>query len=251
MASRQQPEFRGTVIRRAQTGEFRYSETYYPPGARISAHSHTHWYLCFVRRGCYEEIFDGRKRFCQPWTVAAHPAGETHSEHFLGSPTYSFNVEGPGEWNRPTVFLGGSAGHIAGELYTAFQSAHSDAMQSLSWELMDAMRSPQQLRPEPTWLRMAREYMEDLLPESPQLTGIAAMIGVTPAHLATAFRRAHGCTAGDYLRKRRVERACRLLTQKLPLATVAADCGFCDQSHFTRTFLQVMGVTPAAYRKML
>ncbi|MBI4902442.1 MAG: helix-turn-helix transcriptional regulator [Acidobacteria bacterium] len=239
-------------MRRAQSGEFRFSETYYPPGAQLPAHSHHHWYLCFVRRGCYEETFDGCKRFCQPWTVAAHPAGETHSERFLGSPTYSFNVEGPGEWHRPAVVLGGEAARIAAELYQAFTEDNREALESLSLELLAEMQgSAEPLRSEPSWLRMARECIEDMLPQSMQLSGVATMVGVKPAHLATAFRRVHGCTAGDYLRRLRVEQACRLLAQKGQLAEIALDCGFCDQSHFTRTFHQMIGVTPAAYRNML
>ncbi len=252
MQQNQQREFQGSVVRRVEAGAFRFSETYYPAGAFLPAHSHNRWYLCFVRRGCYEETFDGRTRFCQPFTVAGHPAGETHSERFRDTPTYSFNLEGPGDLRRPTVLLGGEPAQLAAELYQAFSNGNRESLESLSWELLALTESTgKPLRGEPAWLTIARQYIEDLLPQSLQLAAIAAMVQVKPAHLATAFRRVHGCTAGEYLLRLRIERACRQLAHNTSLADIALDCGFCDQSHLTRTFRQRMGVTPAAYRAML
>jgi AraC family transcriptional regulator len=48
----------------------------------------------------------------------------------------------------------------------------------------------------------------------------------------------------------RVERAARLLRDTaMPLADVAAACGFCDQSHLARSFRHVLGCTPSDYRR--
>lgn len=245
------PTFQGAVVRRAKHQEFRYSETFYPAGTELPAHSHSHWYLCFVRRGCYEENVDGQRRFCQPFTVAVHPAGETHSERFLQSPTYSFNVEGPGEWQHPAAVLGGDTARVAAELYRAFRSRNRECLQSLSWELLAQLDGSEPLRREPSWLRVAREYLQDHSQQSCELSDAAQAAGVKPTHLATAFRRVHGCTAGDYLRRIRVQRACQQLARQSSLADVALSCGFYDQSHFTRTFHEIMGLTPAAYRELL
>jgi transcriptional regulator GlxA family with amidase domain len=49
--------------------------------------------------------------------------------------------------------------------------------------------------------------------------------------------------------QRRVEVAKDLmLAEPMPLAQVAAACGFADQSHFTRTFASLTGLTPARWR---
>jgi AraC family transcriptional regulator len=70
-------------------------------------------------------------------------------------------------------------------------------------------------------------------------------------HLAKAFRRIEGQTAGEYLQRLRVRAACdRLRNSDDSLANLAADYGFADQSHFTRTFRKIVGVTPAAFRNV-
>jgi AraC-like DNA-binding protein len=52
-----------------------------------------------------------------------------------------------------------------------------------------------------------------------------------------------------YLRRLRMQTACQLLvTSRLALAQVADRCGFADQSHFTRDFRSLTGMTPRAYR---
>jgi AraC-like DNA-binding protein len=81
------------------------------------------------------------------------------------------------------------------------------------------------------------------------LRDIAAASGVHPSHLATAFRRAFGCTVGEVKRQRRMARAINLLARDTPLAEIAAACGFADQSHFTREFRRAVGTTPANFRR--
>ena len=50
-----------------------------------------------------------------------------------------------------------------------------------------------------------------------------------------------------YLTQVRIERAKTLLTEGLPPAHVAAETGFVDQSHFTKRFKRIVGVTPGQY----
>jgi AraC family transcriptional regulator len=91
--------------------------------------------------------------------------------------------------------------------------------------------------------------LHERLPEAPALSGIAAEVGVHPAHLAHEFRRFYGTTAGEYLRRIRVEHAARVVAQTaLPLSEVAAAAGFYDQSHFSNAFKRATGATPGQYR---
>jgi AraC family transcriptional regulator len=74
---------------------------------------------------------------------------------------------------------------------------------------------------------------------------------VHPVYLACAFRRHYRSTVGEYVRRLRVEFACRELSAtRAPLAQVALAAGFADQSQFSRTFKRVVGLTPTEYRKM-
>jgi len=73
-----------------------------------------------------------------------------------------------------------------------------------------------------------------------------------PPSLARAFRRRYGCTVGEYVRRLRIEFACRELAgSEKPLASIAQNAGFFDQSHFSKTFKLLTGQSPAAYRKLL
>jgi len=95
----------------------------------------------------------------------------------------------------------------------------------------------------------ARELIEGAAPGAITLTTVAAALGMHPVHVASAFRRAHGCSVGQYARRLRLEQACRrLATSGATLGEVAADSGFYDQSHMTREFRRTLRTTPARYR---
>jgi AraC-like DNA-binding protein len=59
----------------------------------------------------------------------------------------------------------------------------------------------------------------------------------------------YGTTAGAYLRGIHVQRAADALAHpSAPLAQIALEAGFADQSHFTRVFRTASGVTPQRWR---
>ena len=54
----------------------------------------------------------------------------------------------------------------------------------------------------------------------------------------------------QWLQHRRLERAKQALEKSsASLSAIAVDCGFADQSHFTRTFSRAVGVSPGAWRR--
>lgn len=99
------------------------------------------------------------------------------------------------------------------------------------------------------WLERVREQIDDEFRWSHTLESLARSVGVHHVHLARDFRRRFGCTVGHYIRQRRVEFAChRLTASRDPLSEIALDAGFADQSHFTNTFRQLVGMTPGVFR---
>src|SRR5262249_9386728 len=105
--------------------------------------------------------------------------------------------------------------------------------------------------PSPRWLDRVHEVLRVRFAGSLSLGEIAASVGISADHLARSFRRCHGCTVGEYVRRLRVEFACRqLVASEVPLVQLALDAGFTDQSHFTRTFKHHTGMTPAAFRNL-
>jgi AraC-like DNA-binding protein len=78
----------------------------------------------------------------------------------------------------------------------------------------------------------------------------AAWISVRPEARSSRFRQVYGQSIGDYVRRRRLEHAARLLcSTEATAAAIAVECGFADQSHLTRLFRRRFGVTPSAYRR--
>src|SRR5262249_41015038 len=103
----------------------------------------------------------------------------------------------------------------------------------------------------PRRLQQARDYLHAHFTQSLSLDAIAAAVCVHSAHLTRAFRQHHHCTPGEYVRHLRVDYACHLLsTSETPLSHIALQTGFADQSHFSRTFKTLTGMTPAQFRNM-
>lgn len=104
---------------------------------------------------------------------------------------------------------------------------------------------------EPTAVRRARELIHARLREDISLAELAQAAGLSPFHLARVFERATGLPPHAYLVQERVRVARDMLAGPLPLAQVAAEAGFADQSHLTRAFKRRYGLTPGRYRKIV
>lgn len=96
-----------------------------------------------------------------------------------------------------------------------------------------------------------RDRLADHLVSIPSLTELSTMAGVSRYQLLRRFERAYGMTPFRWQRQVRVERARVLIARQSPLAQVAAECGFADQSHMTRAFTEHFGFTPGAWAATL
>jgi len=104
----------------------------------------------------------------------------------------------------------------------------------------------------PRWLQQAKDLLQAQFTEHLTLAEVAQNVGVHPVHLAQMFHKSYRSTVGDYLRRLRIEYACReLASSETPIVEIALAAGFCDQSHFTRTFKRSTGMAPSQYRESL
>ncbi|MFM0597731.1 MULTISPECIES: helix-turn-helix domain-containing protein [Paraburkholderia] len=82
------------------------------------------------------------------------------------------------------------------------------------------------------------------------LEEIASACNLSRSYFIRAFRETTDRTPHQWLVERRIDRARDLLKHSdAPLSEIAIACGFADQSHFTRTFSQLVGAPPGTWRR--
>jgi PAS domain S-box-containing protein len=82
-----------------------------------------------------------------------------------------------------------------------------------------------------------------------KVADLADAAGMTPTQLERALRKTVGMSPKQLLIRTRLDEAIhRLDDTDLPIATIAGECGFYDQSQFTRQFQRAVGLAPGAYR---
>ncbi|MFM8415294.1 MAG: helix-turn-helix domain-containing protein [Planctomycetota bacterium] len=93
-------------------------------------------------------------------------------------------------------------------------------------------------------------YIDEHLRIAPSLAEMALMVGLSPSHFAKKFRLSTGLSLHRFINRRRLRRAFELLkSPTASLADISLDLGFSSQSHFTRLFSLITGMTPAKYAK--
>jgi AraC family transcriptional regulator len=235
-----------------EAGRFAVSDVSFPPERRLPWHAHPHGCIAVVVEGAVRKRFAHAEDVAADGTVVTMPPEELHEDVFGRDGARIVVVETDEGVDAVTSFRDWTATHLA--LRIAGELADPDpltplAVEGLALELAVASRrGPAAVRPT-KWLEAARELLHDRFLEPPSAEEVAAQVGVHPGHLARAFRAHYGESLGGYVRKLRLEWAAeRLVRTEEPLAGLAFDAGFVDQSHFTRAFKKQFGLTPARYR---
>jgi AraC-like DNA-binding protein len=110
-------------------------------------------------------------------------------------------------------------------------------------------RAPHHRRPSAA-VRIARDYIEaHATSEVIRLSTLTALTGVGPFRLIRLFNRTMGLSPYAYVKQLRVRRAQVLLQAGFPVVQAAYAGGFSDQSHLTRMFKSVLGMTPGMYAR--
>lgn len=92
--------------------------------------------------------------------------------------------------------------------------------------------------------------LDEHLSSAPSTAEMALLVGMSPSHFARKFRRSTGLSLHRFTNRRRIRQPLDLLRHDgTPLAILSARLGFSSQSHFTRLFSALTGMTPARYRR--
>lgn len=103
----------------------------------------------------------------------------------------------------------------------------------------------------PSQEQKAKALLSADLTQEPSVSDVANGCGLSTGRFVRAFRLTTGMPPHRWLRQHRVDRAKELLFgSNLSLAQISYDCGFSDQSHFTRVFSTAVGVTPGTWRRL-
>ena len=149
---------------------------------------------------------------------------------------------------RDELLQGEPGGRLLAESAAAMMAVHLLRRNSTLSEPMPRTRGGALA---PWRLRRAVELVEASLDRQVGLSELASAAGLSEGHFARAFRAATGESPYAYAVRHRLERAQALLMSQpdLPVAEVAAACGFADQAHLTTAFRRITGLPPAAWRR--
>lgn len=99
-------------------------------------------------------------------------------------------------------------------------------------------------------MRSVLEWIDRHLGDEITNAALARQVGLGESYFRHVFGDAFGVTPSHYVQQRRLDRARELLTvTTVPIAHIAAECGFASQSYLTTCFKARHGVTPARYRR--
>jgi AraC family transcriptional regulator len=199
-------------------------------------------------------------------TIVFNPAGTYHADHFEGQGAFiglsladatSRRLHELDLPDRPTRIGGPLSEGIVGQLMRAVHAGHAErddlVVDALCYEMLGQLeRGDARGHRFPKWLRAAADYLRDGGEACGGVEAAARAVGVHPVHLARGFRRHYRCTPGEFRRAHQVGKAASLLAgSRLPVARVAAECSFADQSHLVRSFRRHFGMSPRQFRGQL
>jgi AraC family transcriptional regulator len=241
-------------IRRRVVGDYRISEIAFAGGTTLRRHAHPRSCFAVVIAGAVMKTYRSTTDEADRSTLIVMPAEEAHVDSFAAQGASIVVVESAWEVTTAAALRDWGAAVIAHRIRRelADPDAFSDlALEGLALELASLTgRAVARTESRARWLDAAIEILDDQFRDPPSATKLAAMVGVNPSHLARSFRARFGESIGSYARNVRLDWAAGVIAHtEAPLARIACEAGFADQSHFTRAFAPRFGVAPGRYRQ--
>lgn len=242
----------------------------------VPRHWHEEYQLCLIEAGIGDLSYRGAAHPTPPASLFVVHPGETHSNRSFQTSgcTYRTILLDPGVLSSAaTGLFGRECGApffrtpvlFDRDLISAFTALHvalaacvstlerETRLQMFAADLVGRHGQPRQclpkaLRRQPG-VRRACEYLMEHCVENVLLETLAGVVGLSPFHFSRVFCEQIGMPPHAFQMQARVARAKALLMQAKPIAQVAVETGFADQSHLTRCFKRLVGVTPGRYRQ--
>jgi AraC family transcriptional regulator len=257
--------FIGDACRTLKTEWFSFAETKATLSGRdVPPHIHTSSHFLAIVKGAYITEAPNRKGACGPGTVIFTPMGTAHHDRFQSPGGCFLTITPNADIARqlddlfPVPMVCDIPGIRKATVDTTESLRRNDAVsraaaEGAAFELIAQLTPPweRESRHPPSWVMRARSMIADCCTTEISVYSLAKAVDVHPIHLARVFRRHFFLSPAEYLRRCRIQKARQLiLDSSLPLADVAAEVGFSDQSHFTNAFKRETGMTPGVYRRL-
>lgn len=251
-------DYTGAVIEHRRLDGARVARIMHPPHQRIAPHEHDWPVLTLYRIGGYREVGEtGEIAFDGP-SVVFQPAGAAHADEIGAAGLETLAMTFDPAWLseearaalpertcwRPGGAVAAASRKLA-QLWLRSEASARDVSAATSRFLLAVFAEAETPR-RPVWADEADAWLR----REERTGSIAENLARHPAWLARAYRAWRGEGLMETLRRRRVERATLQLRESAAgLADIAAECGFCDQSHMNRAFRTVLGRTPLEVRR--
>jgi AraC-like DNA-binding protein len=103
------------------------------------------------------------------------------------------------------------------------------------------------VRKEHRCIALARDYLKSHYAENVTLAELTSIVNMSPFYLLRVFHSEVGVPPHEFQTQVRIAQARKLLRKGMPISQVALATGFCDQSHLSRNFKRIVGLTPGQY----
>lgn len=240
------------------------AQTFRREGAAAHVHYHENSHVSFVLEG---GVLDKRKTSQierLSGEIMFFHAGEPHQTLIGSFPTKNINLAIEAEFlhtNLATeaaldaaIGRNPNAKFIMLKIYKELVAEDVFSDCSIKMLLLDLIHTNPEANAKnarPGWINVVAELTRDRWNDALTLTDLSEAAGIHPISISKHFPKYFSCTFGEYMRRLKIEKALYLLKDSsFSLAEIACECGFADQSHFTRTFKHLTGFLPNSYKKL-
>jgi AraC family transcriptional regulator len=240
----------GRLLEEVRLDDARVTLVEHPAGLVIDRHAHDVAKLAILLGGGASERIGEELVEHVPLAIVARDRLAAHDNQYHAHGARSLIVELHDVHALPGALLPAEAVRYGRRIAAAF--AARDRQRTLRAAIAAAVSALRVAPPvhTPAWLERAREALFAQIASPPSLSELARAVGVHPVHLAQAFRRRWHTTPLGYVRAHRVFRAVELMARGAPLASIAAEVGFADQSHMTRAIHRARQAPPGRLRQL-
>ncbi len=240
----------------------------------FSRHTHDTFGIAILETGAMEFLYRGLAHVAPAGAIVIIQPDEVHTGHSAFGSPWSYRTLLPG-----AELLQQAAYELAGQpqsvpyfpetvihdptLYAYLRNLHVTLEQSNStlkrestflWALAQLIANYAGDRPplqsvgrETQAICRVRDYLMANYDQNPSLQDLANLVSLRPLRLLRVFRKHTGLPPHAFLTQIRVFEARKRLAMGYSLADAALDVGFTDQSHLSRHFKRMTGVTPGQY----